>query len=375
MESFFYLPHMPMSHNRYRVLLSIVLLIVAIAPPVAVSGEPVLRPEGGFVVAVTPSPPFSYPSASGEWHGLTVDLWRHIAHDLELDFVFYETTVAGLLSGVSEGRIDVGAAAIVVTAEREQVMDFSHSFYSGGLSVATQREVASVFQAILRSLFTWPFFLVVSALLGLLLAVGFLVWLAERKLNQEQFGGTTIEGIGSGFWWSAVTMTTVGYGDKYPLTRIGKLIGFIWMFSSLLLLSIFTGAIASALTISSIQPRISSFQDLYGARVGVVSESQAHGFLLGEGIAVQKFPDTAAGLQAVADGRLDGFVNDAALLRHIVRRDFPGRLTVLENEFQTGFYALTLRSDLPQLRDINLSLLQFIQSEQWQALLRRHMGH
>lgn len=327
-----------------------------------------------LVVGVTPSPPFSYKDRHGQWQGLTVDLWREIAQRLDLGYEIREFTVRELLQGLEAQQVDVAAAALVVTADRERFMDFSHSFYSGGLSVATKPEIGSVFHAIMRNLVTWPFLLAVGGLLKLLLLVGFIVWLAERRANQAHFGGTPTEGIGSGFWWSAVTMTTVGYGDKYPITRLGKMIGFVWMFGSLILLSVFTGAIASALTISSITPRISGFQDLYGSRVGVVGGSQAQQFLRTEGVAYREFTHNADGLQAVAEGRIDGFVNDAALLRHTVRQHHPGQLTVLEQEFQPGFYALGLRSGMPHMRDINLALLEVMQSNDWPVLLRRHIG-
>ncbi|MCP5004950.1 MAG: hypothetical protein GY941_13600 [Planctomycetes bacterium] len=46
-------------------------------------------------------------------------------------------------------------------------------------------------------------------LLALLLScVGLVVWLFEHKRNAKQFGGSKLNGIGSSFWWSAVTMTT-----------------------------------------------------------------------------------------------------------------------------------------------------------------------
>ncbi|WP_320044731.1 ion channel [uncultured Desulfobacter sp.] len=70
---------------------------------------------------------------------------------------------------------------------------------------------------------------VIFTLFMLLLLVGFLIWFFEKDKNREQFGGSPFSGIGSGFWWSAVTMTTVGYGDKAPRTVAGRFVGLIWM--------------------------------------------------------------------------------------------------------------------------------------------------
>ena len=41
-----------------------------------------------------------------------------------------------------------------------------------------------------------------------------------------------IKSIYDGLWYSVVTLTTVGYGDYYPVTSIGKIIGLIVIFSS-----------------------------------------------------------------------------------------------------------------------------------------------
>jgi hypothetical protein len=73
-----------------------------------------------------------------------------------------------------------------------------------------------------------------------------MVWLFERKLNPAHFGGNTLQGIGSGFWFSAVTMTTVGYGDKHPKTTGGRIVSLIWMFTAVILVSLFTATITHA---------------------------------------------------------------------------------------------------------------------------------
>ena len=49
-------------------------------------------------------------------------------------------------------------------------------------------------------------------------------------------------------WWSVATLTTVGYGDVYPITNGGKIFASMIVFIGLGLVAIPTGLIASSLT-------------------------------------------------------------------------------------------------------------------------------
>lgn len=51
-----------------------------------------------------------------------------------------------------------------------------------------------------------------------------LIFYAERKGTFGNKDGQ-FENIPVGFWWSIITMTTVGYGDIYPVTPMGRFIG------------------------------------------------------------------------------------------------------------------------------------------------------
>lgn len=54
-------------------------------------------------------------------------------------------------------------------------------------------------------------------------------------------------------WWVLVTITTVGYGDKVPVTPIGKLIGIFVMFVGIALLSVITATLSSILVTRKIK--------------------------------------------------------------------------------------------------------------------------
>ncbi len=66
-----------------------------------------------------------------------------------------------------------------------------------------------------------------------------LIYLSENSKNQQ------FTSIFDGLWWAVVTMTTVGYGDKVPVTGLGRIFAFMLMFTGVILVSIFTATISS----------------------------------------------------------------------------------------------------------------------------------
>jgi voltage-gated potassium channel len=54
-------------------------------------------------------------------------------------------------------------------------------------------------------------------------------------------------------WWAVITMTTVGYGDKYPVTYGGRIVGILVAFSGVALVSIFTATVSSILVARKIK--------------------------------------------------------------------------------------------------------------------------
>lgn len=68
-----------------------------------------------------------------------------------------------------------------------------------------------------------------------------LMYLVERTAQPEAFNN-----IGNGIWWAIVTFTTTGYGDMYPITPLGKLLGGVISLIGITMLAIPTGIVSSS---------------------------------------------------------------------------------------------------------------------------------
>jgi ABC-type amino acid transport substrate-binding protein len=292
-------------------------------------------------VATKPAPPFSVKQADGTWTGKSIELWRDIADELGLRYELHETDLDGMLAGVADGRYDAGVAAITVTSAREEILDFTAPFHTTGLAIAVHAEEASTWRSILAVLGSRAFLELVLGLGLLFFVVGGLMWAIERRAN-PQFGEGPVQGVGNGYWWTVVTMTTVGYGDKTPRTVLGRLLALGWMMLSVVIISSVTATIASNLTIEQLEAKISEPADLSRFEVGTVVATTSESYLRAAHLDFRTYPDAAEGLADLANGEIEAFVYDEPLLRPVVEAEYEDVLRVLPNTFQRQDYAIAL---------------------------------
>ncbi len=330
--------------------------------------------EKKLVVGTKIAAPFSMKKPDGSWEGISVDLWREIAKTLRLEFEFRETDLKGLIAGLKDNSMDVAVAAITVTADREEVFDFSHPFYTTGFAIAVPRKSNGGWVSVMQAVFSLKFLGILASLSALLLMVGLAVWFFERRRNPQEFGGKSFNGIASAFWWAAVTMTTVGYGDKSPKSFGGRLLAILWMFAAIILISFFTASITSTLTVSQLESSIAGPEDFPKVLVGTLPGSTSEDYLKNHMISHVSYDSLPLALRAVSAGDIDAVVYDAPLLKFLVNSKFQKELEVLPPTFERQDYAFGFSAGSPFREEVNRILLKKIALPEWKKILFKYLG-
>jgi polar amino acid transport system substrate-binding protein len=327
-------------------------------------------PNNDLIIGITEAPPF-VKYENGTYSGLSIESWNLVNKSLDTNYIFksYEN-LAQLLKAVETGEVDLSINPITVTDKRMERMDFSQPYFISYTGVARKNE--SAIWTYLSNIFSWNFFSALLILVGVIFIFGFLVWIFERKRNPEEFspGG---RGIFQGFWWSAVTMTTVGYGDKSPRSFGGRFVGLIWMFMAIIMISTLTAGIASSLTVQNIQDEIGSIQDLERFEVITVKSSSAQELLDQYQISSMKVSNIDEGIEALLRDETTTLVYDKPILNYLIEeKDLGNELVVLEKNLKRDYYSYSFPKDSPLLNTIDPILIGSLKRMEWMNLIKNY---
>jgi ABC-type amino acid transport substrate-binding protein len=327
-----------------------------------------------LVVGTKEAAPFAMKGPDGNWIGISIDLWRKIADEKKIRYRFVETeTVPELIDGVANGKFDIAVAAITVTAAREEMLDFSAPFYTTGLGIAIASGGLANWAPVWRALTSFNFLQSVFALIGLALLVGLVVWLFERRTNEE-FGGTVAKGLSTSVWWTTVAMTQRAIGQAGPRTMPGRFVAMLWMVASIIAIAVFTAGITSALTVRQLQGNVQGVTDLSQVKVGAVKGSSTEEALARIRVGFTPYTNARDGLQALRNRRIDAFVYDRPLMAWIANQDFRSSVQLIDATFDPQNYAFALPAGSPLRKPLNVAILQAAQSRWWDDTLFRYLG-
>lgn len=275
-------------------------------------------------VGVSGSPPFVIGGQTVQT-GISVEVWQEVATRLNQTYVLVPlpNTDANLQALLSR-EVDLAIGPISITPDRlaREGLDFSQPYFHGHLGLLVPTGSAPWIKR-LAPFFGWAALSSLGVLMLLLFLVGNLIWLAERRRNYEQFPRHYLHGVGNGMWFALVTLTTVGYGDRAPLSRTGRTVAGVWMLLSLLALSSVTAGLASAFTLSLSQQspgRIQQPDDLTGQSVAVVRGTTSSIWAQIYGAKATSTSDLNAAIGLLKAGRVNAVMFDRPALQYFLQK-------------------------------------------------------
>lgn len=259
---------------------------------------------------------------------------------VKTEWVDFDTTKA-LMDAAAAAKIDAGIPFIVMLGE-------------------------------LGLLFSWQTLL---AFIVMLFATANLrLWADRNGSLQPNFPLGYVAGIREALWWGLTMLLTWETPHSRGLARI---IDLMWHLMGLILLSILTAVVTSALTAQAVSGTIRSEKDLPGKRVVAVATDAPRLWLEQSGIAVTPVDTIEEGIARVRKGEEDALVHDGPRLKYLasqINQEAGQRvLSIVPASFNPQSYGIVFPDGSPLREQANRALLQLRESQQGKTSLHEEL--
>ncbi|CUT99119.1 Glutamate receptor ionotropic kainate 2 [Echinococcus multilocularis] len=366
-------------------------------------------------VTTVPDTPFVIPKkfdAYGQplktpdaWEGYCVDLLNLISQDVGFNYTIDitmdhygsrhvnesgEVYYNGIVGVVHRGEADMAVAALTITYEREQVLDFSTPFMTLGGSLLFMRpktqkpSIFSFLQPLSPTVWAYVIttYIVVSVGLFLVARLSPYEWqnphpceaFSEEKENQFT--------VLSSFWFFITPLLNQGT-EMAPHTISTRLLTGIWWFFALILISTYTANLAAFLTVDTTELPIESVEDLVAQtkiKYGTLQSGSSHDFFKYSRIPVFQrmwefmskndvfVQNTEEGIERVLKGDYV-FVLESSWNEFYNKRDC--RLMQIGRQLDSKGYGIGLQQGSPYRDPISESILKLQKAQTLDQLKRK----
>ncbi|XP_066256016.1 ionotropic receptor 25a [Euwallacea similis] len=273
-------------------------------------GNLLLEPEKQFDpirafyrIGITHALPWSYKEQNAEtgeyfWTGYCVDFVKKLAEVMNFAYEFVEPAVGtfgekvngtwnGVVGDLAVGDIDMAVTAIIMTADKEEVIDFVAPYYEQtGITIVMRKPVRKTslfkFMTVLK-LEVW------LSIVAALIVTGFMIWFLDKyspysaRNNKKAYPYPCREFTLKESFWFALTSFTPQGGGEAPKALSGRtLVAAYWLFV-VLMLATFTANLAAFLTVERMQAPVQSLEQLARqSRINytVVRDSETHKYFI-----------------------------------------------------------------------------------------------
>ena len=370
-----------LANYRSVPIISLLLLIAVLSPAyVADASAQEHSTAGQLTVAVAECPPFVI-FEDGRYSGLAVYLWERVGSELGLTWNYEEYRLGSLLETIratSAAELpDVGISCTSVTAEREALIDFSHSFHETYTAIAVRE--TTLWSAVVSFFTNSRVVKAVLIILGIAALIGGVFFLLEQRINKKIFSSQTILGrilepiiVGLMF----ISNGPIRFYRFKTLTA--RVLATVLTFTSTFFIAAITAVLASSFTLDAMRTEIRSLDDLRTLQVGALEASTSSELLNNYAIVHETRQDLDELVHDLDSGKLDAIVSDAAFLQYRInqgkRQGQFQSLTVLPYELEAQNYAFMLSEDSPLRESVNRALLTARVQRAWRDKLLEYIG-
>jgi polar amino acid transport system substrate-binding protein len=344
-----------------RFWISLVLAAIFSLPGQA---EPPLR------VALTGVEPFLKKTDVKDPQGICPLVWQACSKRLNLTSTYALCqSEAQAFEMLHSGQVDLVVGPLQPAAEHIHEFDYTLPYLSVTLAALSRSKDATLYDR-LHHFFTSAALAGGVSLALLVVTVGVTIWLLERRQNPDHFPPNAIEGMEEGVWFAITTATSVGYGDRFPITRMGRFVTMVWMVVAGLAFSTAVALLSTALTLRNIpSPTAYHLRDLQGSRVALIRNGLAQQSLRGSKCSLYLAQDLTEAVSWLKQGRVHFVVAPNFALEYAVRANH------LESEFHlqelighTETLSFALPKHHPLTDRLNLTLLELSNSGELQEI-------
>ncbi|XP_026327866.1 uncharacterized protein LOC113236096, partial [Hyposmocoma kahamanoa] len=244
-----------------------------------------------FRIGTTPAVPWTMPRLDPEtgepqynkdgqpiYDGYCIELIGKLAETMEFDYEIVTPKSGsfgrrltngswdGVVGDLMRGETDLAVAALTMTAEREEVIDFVAPYFEQtGILIVIRKPIRKTslfkFMTVLRTE-VW------LSIVGALVLTGFMIWLLDKyspysaRNNPDAYPYPCREFTLKESFWFALTSFTPQGGGEAPKALSGRtLVAAYWLFV-VLMLATFTANLAAFLTVERMQTPVSSLEQL-----------------------------------------------------------------------------------------------------------------
>jgi len=325
-------------------------------------------------VGITDRIPYSTKNELGEWHGIGPDLWEEVSKKLGIKYQYEECLQSEMHDKLKNHEIDM----ILVTGQSADFLKtevFTQPYvYSHGSAVIGHLSVLSSIENIINHLIQSGMFLIVLSMFLTMFVISLILVYFEGRHGQGHFEGSWIKRFASALWFTAVTMTSVGYGDSAKLSLVGRTITFLWMMLGILFIALFTGSVVSSLTTAELNSSLVRLEDLSHYRCGDFAGSKMEKVLMAKGIPARKYPTLMEGFGALQRGQISAFAVDAISANTIVNQEYPGQFKICIMPTIQLLYSFAFRKDDPFFDPVNDEVIRSTLHSDWRGRMEHWSG-